>query len=144
MVLDMMSIGISLIIVDDENDLTAIAERLHMKRDDLVPVSQMVNNLQRMYDIVFYDVCQGPVEHAENYMHAYNIRRGIVVNRGTKRCYGRDFDWMKLAIDKCITAAKPAPLNLCRELDQPGQEGICHLLPEEKDDPHADLGYARR
>lgn len=144
MVLDMMSIGISLIIVDDEKDLALLAERLHINLEDLVSLPKMMNNLDRMYDVVFFDICRGPIEHAEKHMHAYNIRRGIVVNRGTKRCYGRDFDWMKLAIDKGITAAKPAPLNLCRELDQPGQEGICHLLPEEKDDPHAELGYARR
>lgn len=136
----MLSEGISLIIVDDEQEIARVLQLLGV--DEAVPLRDMVNVLDRMYDVVFFEVFEGSMSNAEKYLHAYNVRRAIVVHEGRAKAFGRDLNWIKQSLQCKARLVEEGilPPPQMKFVQQPP----CWQQPEEKDDPYADLGYGRR
>lgn len=136
----MLSEGISLILVDDEAEIVKVQELLGVTA--IVALDDMVNHLDVMYEVAFTVVFVGGIEKAEKYLHAYNVRRAIVVVGGKAKAYGRDLTWIKKSLQYAHRTVEegilPEPkLNL-------EFMGRAFEQPLERDDPYADLGYARR
>jgi hypothetical protein len=137
----MMSQGISLILVDDENEIPSLLPLLHI--DNVVALDDMINHLDTLYDEVFYVLFTGPESAAEKYLHMYNVRRAIVVHSGKAKAHGRDLTWIKAVLGnskrEVVRGVLPEPKLNLGFLDRSG--GFSQ--PEEKDDPYAELGYRR-
>ena len=137
----MMSPGISLILVDDENEIPSLLPLLHV--DKVVALDDMINHIDTLYDEVFYVVFTGPESDAEKYLHMYNVRRAIVVHKGKAKAHGRDLSWIKAVLGnrkrEVVKGVLPEPKLNLGFLDR--SQGIPQA--EEKDDPYADLGYRR-
>ena len=136
----MLSEGISLIIVDDEQEVARVLQLLGV--DEAVPLGDMVKVLDRLYDVVFYEVFEGSMANAEKYLHAYNVRRAIVVHEGKAKAFGRDLNWIKQSLQCKARLVEegilpPPNLNFVR------QPPVWHQQ-EERDDPYTELGYSRR
>lgn len=125
----MLSEGISLLLVEQESDLTNL--RFILGVSETVPLNDMANNLHQLYDAVFHEVYSGDLAVAERYLHAYNFKRAMIVHRGSIKVYGRDLNWMKAALRK-------SPEVVIAELPPPVMTFNLH---EEKADPYSELGY---
>jgi hypothetical protein len=137
----MLSEGISLILVDDEAEIVQVQDFLGVTA--AVPLDDMVKHLDVMYEVAFTVVFKGGLENALKYLHAYNVRRAIVVVEGKATAYGRDLTWIKKSLQfssrKVTEGVLPEP-----KLNLDFMQGRSFEQPVERDDPYESLGYGRR
>lgn len=134
----MLGKGISLILVDNEDEVARVAKLLNVTQTS--PLSDMINHLDVMDDIAFVQVFDGTLAHAVSYLHAFNIRRAILSHSGKFEAYGHDMGWLQVTLQSANVPVKkgvlPPPVF---KFDQ--ANGFAQV--EEKDDPYTDLGYRR-
>lgn len=137
----MLSEGISLILVDDEAEIVQVQDFLGVTA--AVPLDDMVKHLDVMYEVAFTVVFKDGLENALKYLHAYNVRRAIVVTEGKATAYGRDLTWIKKSLQfssrKVTEGVLPEP-----KLNLDFMQGRSFEQPVERDDPYESLGYGRR
>lgn len=133
--------GISLILVDNESEVGRVVKLLGVTHT--APLDDMIKHLDQMYEIAFVKVFDGTLRHAESYLHAYNIRRAIMVHSGKVQAFGRDLGWLQASLQsrKPVVEKGVLPEPVLKFASK-AAEGFSQ--PEEKDDPYIDLGYARR
>lgn len=132
--------GISLILVDNESEVGRVVELLKVTRT--APLDDMINHLDTMYEIAFVKVFDGTMAHAESYLHAYNIRRALLVHSGKVKAFGRDLGWLQVSLQSTAPVVEkgvlPPPVFKFDFQQTKGFEQV-----EEKDDPYTELGYRR-
>ena len=132
--------GISLILVDNEADVDKVVHLL--KVTHTAPLDDMIKHIDVMYDVAFVKVFDGTLRNAESYLHAYNIRRALLVHSGKVQAFGRDLGWLQASLQATSPVVEkgdlPAP-----DLSHVFQRQNGFVQAEEKDDPYAELGYRR-
>lgn len=136
----MLGEGISLILVDNESEVGRVAKLL--KVTHTAPLDDMINHIDQMHEIAFVKVFDGTLKHAESYLHAYNIRRALLVHSGKVKAFGRDLGWLQVSLQSTAPVVEkgvlPPPVLKFDFKESKGFEQV-----EEKDDPYTDLGYRR-
>lgn len=137
--------GISLIIVDNEDNVEVLLQRLNVV--DAVPLSTLYDNVDKVEDLVFYHVMKTSQEEAERFAYCYNLRRALLWVDGHVHAHGGDLNWVKASLFR-IEPARPIPVPEVQvAVDKALPAGFSTLpsfqAPEERDDPYADLGYRR-
>lgn len=131
--------GVSIVLADSEVELQRLLKHLGVAvsypLERLVEVS--LSNPEAVFHVIL--ATQGEMDRLVQYL---NVRRGITSVAGKRNFIGFNVDWMtRMLAERDLDRAIEVATAPVRPMPKPV---LVRMDDEERDDPYAELGYARR
>jgi len=127
----MRNVGINLILADSMSAVDAIAVELDI--EEVYPVEELIQTYRTSPHATYFALGDS-VPELEQLATYFTVRRGVIRVDGKDKFLGSNVDWMTKLLVKTSKTAAAEKVQTIRSF----------TVPEEKDDPFEELGYARR